>query len=119
MINLPITAFLCIAGPRIAEIFKDIVATHVTEGELNAVKMRLYALAADMTRKTHFTWDDDLANAILDALFKPGVFAVWGNLLLDVAEEWVKLSATQWDDVALKPVFEAFRAVAGIPDGER
>lgn len=116
--NLPIKTIIYFIAPKIIEILGDIVRKSVTSENLVGLREKLYGLACDVTGRTHFTWDDDLAAAFLEILYSSKKYAIWGDLLLDIVEEWVKASETSWDDAIILPGLKQFRDVAGIPDKE-
>lgn len=116
--SLPTKTLIYFIAPKLIDILQDVVESNVTEENLKAVSNRLYALAADLTGKTAFTWDDDLAKVLLDTITNPETYASWGDAILDVVEDWVAASSTQWDDMIILPATATFRKVAGIPDGD-
>jgi len=97
--------------PLILEIIKDIIQSGTMGAELLKVKNEVITLIMKLVHKTHFSWDDKVAEIIISHMLEGGVIDTLTAEMLERVEAWVKSSETKWDDEIILPAIEQFRVV--------
>jgi hypothetical protein len=114
------TALLLIK-PLILDIIRDIIQSGTIGEGLRKVKAEVVELIMNLVHKTHFSWDDRVAEIIIAHMLDGARIDTLTAELLERIEVWVKSSETVWDDAIVLPAIEQFRMVitGGVGNGIR
>ena len=111
MIQFSTKTALMLAKPVILAIIEDIIKSGSIPRHLQELKTDVVNGLLVLTRKTSFSWDDKLAQTIIDHMLSDGVVDSLTDMILGKAEAWVAATETKWDDQLVLPVILQFRKV--------
>ncbi len=107
--NFATSTAIMLMKPFITDIIKDIVTSQYFHSAAADIRDNTFEAIMGITRKTHFSWDDELAQGLIDHMLAGAEIDGMTDKLLTAAEDWVKDSETEWDDLVVLPVLDEFR----------
>lgn len=109
MMLLQPKVLLMLAKPLILDIIRDVISSNVTTDNMVELQAKVKSSIMELVGKTHFTWDDDLAQLIFEKVIEGQVVDQFTEILLCSAEGWVQSSETAWDDEWVLPAITQLR----------
>jgi len=109
---------LTLLKPVVLNIIGDIIKSGTISRELGKIRANVIDHIMVLVGKTHFSWDDELAEIVLSHMLSDGTVDSVTSVLLDSVEMWVNNTETTWDNDLLLPAIQQFRDVIVANGGE-
>jgi hypothetical protein len=100
---------LMLLRPLIVDIIGDMITAGTVSAFLDKARIELIDQVRAIVGKNHFSWDDALAEALIEHDLEGGVLDDLSLKMMSLIEIWVKSSESKWDDDLVLPAIEQFK----------